>query len=90
MQSGWLQWVAMVAVTRLCDKKQQVALLLKGVTVGTYRAEEVITQLKSAHTKDRRTIDTETKPQRNIIAKTTLKHPINRSYSEENVSDARS
>lgn len=49
MQSGWLRWVAMVAVTRLCDKKQQVALLFKGVTVWTYRAEEVVTQLKSGH-----------------------------------------
>lgn len=28
MQSGWLRRVAMVAVTRLCDKKQQVALPL--------------------------------------------------------------
>lgn len=26
MQSGWRQWVAMVAVTRSCDKKLQVAL----------------------------------------------------------------
>ena len=28
MQSGWRRWVAMVAVTRVCDKKRQVALPL--------------------------------------------------------------
>lgn len=48
MQSGWLRWVAMVAVTRLCDEKQQDALLLicanVKVSVLEHIEQEAITQ----------------------------------------------
>lgn len=74
----------MAAVTGLCEKKQQVALLLKGVIAETYRAEELITQLESAHAQEGRTILLDAKD-RNKIVKATLRHPINSSYREENV-----
>lgn len=72
MQSGWLWWVAMVAVTRLCDKKQQVALLLICANVkvsvwghvGRLRRQWHNT---SQHTVEGGTIRMETKLYRNKI-----------------------
>lgn len=59
----------MVAVTRLCDKKQQVALLLICANVETERAEVAITQHKSAQTKAEVTTGMETKPHSSKIHK---------------------
>lgn len=71
MQSGWLWWVAMVAVTRLCDKKQQVALPLICANVKVWMRGHI--ELKrqwhntSRHTMEGGIIEKETKLHRNKI-----------------------